>query len=85
MKKYSKRIVTLVILLNVAFAIAVLYLFYYTGNEPTTLIQFWFGFTTVELWSLAGIKKREIRKDEVEIVALNEMFAQTNNEDLRGD
>ena len=84
MKKYSKQIVKLVIWLNVLFAIAVLYIFFMIGNEPTTLIQFWFGFTTVELWSLASIKKREIKKDEVEVIAINEMFANTN-EDLRGE
>jgi len=60
--KFSKLIVTLVILLNVTFAVAVLYIFYRIGAEPTTLIGAWFGFTTVELWALAGIKKKEIEK-----------------------
>ena len=58
--KFSKAIVSLVILLNVAFAVAVLYIFYRVGAEPTTLIGAWFGFTTIELWALAGIKKKEI-------------------------
>jgi len=58
--KFSKLIVTLVILLNVTFAVAVLYIFYRVGVEPTTLIGAWFGFTTIELWALAGIKKKEI-------------------------
>lgn len=58
--KFSKFIVTLVILLNVSFTVAVLYVFLRIGNEPTALIAAWFGFTTVELWALAGIKKREI-------------------------
>jgi len=60
--KFSKAIVSLVILLNAAFTVAVLYIFYRVGVEPTTLIGAWFGFTTVELWALAGIKKREIEK-----------------------
>ena len=60
--KFSKLIVALVILLNAAFTVAVLYIFYRVGTEPTTLIGAWFGFTTVELWALAGIKKREIEK-----------------------
>ena len=60
--KFSKAIVSLVILLNVAFAVAVLYIFYRVGAEPTTLIGAWFGFTTIELWALAGIKKKEIEK-----------------------
>lgn len=60
--KFSKAIVSLVILLNTAFSIAVLFIFYHIGTEPTTLIGAWFGFTTVELWALAGIKKKEIEK-----------------------
>jgi len=58
--KFSKAIVALVVLLNAAFTGAVLFIFYRIGTEPTTLIGAWFGFTTVELWALAGIKKRKI-------------------------
>ena len=67
--KFSKAIVALVIALNVFFTIAVLFIFYRLGTEPTALIGAWFGFTTVELWALAGIKKREIeiRNDKEEI------------------
>jgi len=67
--KFSKAIVSLVIILNAAFTIAVLFIFYRVGTEPTALIGAWFGFTTVELWALAGIKKREIeiRNDKEEI------------------
>ena len=67
--KFSKAIVSLVIILNAAFTVAALYIFYRIGAEPTTLIGAWFGFTTVELWALAGIKKREIetRNDKEEI------------------
>ena len=66
--KFSKAIVSLVILLNAAFTVAVLFIFYKVGTEPTTLIGAWFGFTTIELWALAGIKKREIeiRNDKEE-------------------
>ena len=60
--KFSKFIVSLVILLNAAFTAAVLFIFYKVGTEPTTLIAAWFGFTTVELWALAGIKKKEVEK-----------------------
>ena len=60
--KFSKAIESLVFLLNAAFTVAVLFIFYKVGTEPTTLIGAWFGFTTVELWALAGIKKREIEK-----------------------
>jgi hypothetical protein len=60
--KFSKAIVSLVILLNAAFTIAVLFIFYKIGTEPTTLIGAWFSFTTIELWALAGIKKKEVEK-----------------------
>ena len=61
--KFSKAIVSLVIALNIIFTVAVLFIFYRIGTEPTALIGAWFGFTTVELWTLAGIKKREIEKN----------------------
>jgi threonine/homoserine efflux transporter RhtA len=60
MNEFSKKIVALVIMLNVAFTGVVLYLFLITGSEPTTLIGCWFGFTTVELWALSGITKTKI-------------------------
>lgn len=60
--KFSKAIVSLVILLNAAFTVAVLFVFYRIGAEPTALIAAWFGFTTAELWALAGIKKKKIEK-----------------------
>ena len=58
---FSKFIVCGVIALNVIFTAIVLKLFYVTGNEPAVLIGAWFGFTTVELWSLAGITKSKNR------------------------
>lgn len=61
--QFSKAIVTVVVLFNVGFTVAVLYVFLRTGSEPTALIAAWFAFTTAELWSLASItkKKEEIR------------------------
>ncbi len=61
--KFSKAIVSLVILLNAAFTVAVLYIFYRVGTEPTALIAAWFGFTTGELWFLAGIRKKKMESD----------------------
>lgn len=58
--RFSKFIVTLVILLNVVFTAAVLYVFLNVGSEPTTLIGAWFAFTTGELWFLAGIRKKKM-------------------------
>lgn len=60
---FSKIIVVLVILLNVLFTVAVLGVFLKTSMEPSSLIVAWFSFTTVELWSLAGIKKAKEKKE----------------------
>jgi len=64
--KFSKFIVTVVILLNVGFTVAALYAFLRVGSEPTALISAWFGFTTIELWALAGIKRKEIENNHKE-------------------
>lgn len=61
---FSKLIVSIVIALNVIFTIAVLTVFLRTSTEPSSLIVAWFSFTTVELWSLAGIKKAKDRRDD---------------------
>ena len=63
--RYSKWIVALVVLLNVVFTGAVLYVFLKTGSEPTVLIGAWFAFTTGELWLLAGITKAKVRQGGV--------------------
>ncbi len=60
---FSKVIVSVVIGLNVLFTVAVLIIFLKTSCEPTGLIAAWFSFTTVELWSLAGIKKAKEKKE----------------------
>ncbi len=65
--QYSKALVTLIILMNIIFTIAVFVVFARTGSEPSTLIATWFSFTTVELWSLARIKKKKIDREISEI------------------
>lgn len=61
--KFSKWIVSLIILLNVIFTTAVLYVYLKVGSEPTTLIGAFFMFTTGELWLLASIKKKEVNDE----------------------
>lgn len=61
--RFSKGIVALVIILNILFTAAVLYVFLKTGNEPMTLIGAWFTFTTGELWMLSTIKKTKVKKE----------------------
>lgn len=60
--RFSKVIVTLVIILNILFTATVLYVFLKTGSEPMTLVGCWFGFTTGELWMLSSIKKSKVKK-----------------------
>ena len=59
---FSKLVVALVLFLNIVFTAIILLIFYATGNEPPALIAAWFGFTGVELWSLATIKKSKIKE-----------------------
>lgn len=61
--QYSKALVTMIICLNIIFTVAVFFVFARTGSEPSTLIATWFSFTTVELWSLARIKKKKIDRE----------------------
>lgn len=58
--RFSKVVVAAVVMLNVGFTAAVLYTFLRVGSEPTVLIGCWFGFTTGELWLLAGIQRKKI-------------------------
>ncbi len=62
LKKFSKRIVGLILALNVIFTGIVLYIFWTTGYEPSALVVAWFGFTTGELWALSKIKRAEVEK-----------------------
>lgn len=59
---FSKLIVAFVIIANVAFTAAVLYIYLKTEGEPVVLIGAWFSFTTVELWQLAQIKQKKTEK-----------------------
>lgn len=61
--KFSKKIVTSIILLNILFTLGVFYVVMQGYTEPTGLIVAWFGFTTVELWSLASIKRAEAKNE----------------------
>lgn len=61
MRKFSKWIVALVILLNVTFTGAVLYLCLKSSIVPDSLIVAWFAFTTGELWLLSGITREKVR------------------------
>lgn len=64
---YSKFIVIFIIVANIIFTYAVLKIFLVTGTEPQFIVSAWFSFTTVELWSLAGIKKKKEETKQKEI------------------
>ena len=66
---FSKVVVLLIITLNILFTLKVFDVVEKGCMEPATLIVAWFGFTTVELWSLAGIKKRKEAKEEAKEIA----------------
>ena len=59
--KFDKKIVVSIIVMNIIFAVAVLYISYKTSFEPTALVAAWFGWTTVELWECSKIKREKIR------------------------
>ena len=60
---FSKFLVWFIILLNIVFATAVLFVFWHTGAEPSTLVVSWFAFTSSELIATAFIKGKKIRKE----------------------
>ncbi len=64
--RFSKWIVTAVVMLNVIFTIAVFYVFLKVGSEPTSLVVAWFAFTTGELFSLAIITKKKVETENKE-------------------
>jgi len=49
-------------LLNTAFTVTVLFIFYKIGTKPNNIDCFAVWFTTVELWALAGIKEGRNRR-----------------------
>jgi hydrogenase-4 membrane subunit HyfE len=57
--RFSKLVVSFIVLANCAFTAAALFVFLRTGLEPTALIAAWFAFTTGELAALAGLRHSE--------------------------
>ncbi len=70
--KYSKRIVILVITLNVIFTVACFFMLWSGSEVPDTLIEAWFMFTGTELMALAGIKITETIKTPSDILSAND-------------
>ena len=63
---FSKLIISLVVVMNIIFTVAVLYVFLKTSSEPVALVGAWFAFTTGELWMLSSIKKEKAKKGDSE-------------------
>ena len=57
--RFSKFVVSFIVLVNCLFTAAALFVFLRTGAEPTALIAAWFAFTTGELMALAGLHHSE--------------------------
>jgi len=68
LRAFSKFIVTMVIILNILFTLAILYLFWLKGQEPRFLIGAWFAFTTGELWMLASIRNTKTKNPPEKVV-----------------
>jgi len=64
---FSKKLVSAIVALNVLFTIAILVVFVIVGSEPVALVGAWFSFTTVELWSIASIKKIKVKAKKLDI------------------
>ena len=59
---FSKLVIMVIVLANIIYTAAVLYVFLKTSCEPTVLTGCWFAFTTGELWLLSGIKREKLRR-----------------------
>lgn len=72
--KFSKQVVLLVILLNVAFIIAIFGLAWYEQSMPSdAVVVAWFAFTTGELWTLSKITQTKVKESIKKIVPQNIM------------
>lgn len=60
---YSRKVITAMLTFTVMFVVAVLIVFWHTGNEPSALVASVFGMITGELAFLAGIKKKKVESD----------------------
>ena len=61
---FSKKVVAGVILLNVAFVLAIFYLAWLEATMPSdAVIIAWFAFTTGELWTLSRITQTKVREE----------------------
>ena len=61
--RFTKFLIWFIIVLNIIFTAAVLYVFWHTGAEPSTLIVSWFAFTSSEIIASAFIKGKKIKKE----------------------
>ncbi len=83
-KLFSKFIVVLVVVLNVAFTATILLIYFLLQEPPSdTLIIAWFGFTVGELGLLTYIKKQD---DYVKVKQMEHMPGHAfNDKDIFGD
>jgi len=65
---YMKRLLVLVVALNVLFALGILIAMKFGADEPATLIDRWFDWTTAEIFASAGIKISKLVKEAIGIM-----------------
>jgi len=61
---FSKLVIMVIVLANIIYTAAVLYVFLKTSCEPTVLTGCWFAFTTGELGLVALIKKTKLTRSD---------------------
>ena len=64
--RFNKKIIIGILVALALFTIAILVVFWHTGNEPGVLVGAVFAAATGELWSLAKIKINENTESEEE-------------------
>lgn len=63
MNDFSKRVVNRIFALVILFTIAVLYIVFKGGQEPSTLVACFFAWATGELGWLAWVKKTKVQNE----------------------
>ena len=62
--KFSKGLIIFIVVINIIFTGAILYVFCKVKSEPVVLVGAWFAFTGTELWNLAQIKKHKLKGEK---------------------
>lgn len=82
-KPYAQKIIPVIIIAIVSYAIADVTLQFFTGNEISpTLTTCWFAFWGTEIIALTSIKTKKINSDYSSVSDNNEELEEFNESDL---